>query len=353
MMCIRSLCLLGPLVALCACSPRADEAGPVETAPLVRTFRVERATVPEREFPGLLSANRTADIAFEVSGVVATVLVETGSRVEAGTPLARLDARDFESRVQAARAEATRARGDAERAQTLLAQEAIAPARAEALVTAALAAEAALQQAQKALEDTVVKAPFAGIVAARFVDAFESVQPKAVAFRVYDLTQFTVAIDLPQALVLASQHRRTADIEAVRFTSHFNAPGAAEEGYPLTVGTFSADPDPRTGSYRFELKLPPPEGLFVLPGMSCRVRIAFDEGMEGAVRVPPAAVGTDASGSPIVWVLDAEGRVRPQPVDLGEPTADGLIVERGVATGDVVVTSGLGQLTAGTLVRPL
>jgi RND family efflux transporter MFP subunit len=347
--------LLASLLLCSACSPR-NEPPAAEPPALVKTHRIAAAAAPSRTFPGNLSAHRSADLAFEIGGVVQELLADTGARVEPGQPLARLDARDFESRLLAARAEASRAGTDAERARALLAQNAIAPARVDALAAAAEAAAAALAQAQKAFDDATLRAPFAGVVAARFVDRFASIQPKTLAYRVHDLSAFTVAIDLPQSLVLASQRRERstgATIENVSFTAHFNDPSASAAGHPLHVNSFSTDPDPRTGTYRFELTLPAPPDLVLLPGMSCTVRITLPAPPAGQVLVPPSAVATDAAKGPVAWVVDGESRARPRPVTLGALTAQGLVVSSGLAPGEVVITAGLAQLTPGRAVRPL
>lgn len=343
------------LAVLAACSPRSAPSA-AEAPARVKTHLIAATAAPSRTFPGNLSAHRSADLAFEIGGVVQELLADTGARVEPGQSLARLDTRDLQSRLAAATAEASRARTDAERAQTLLAQNALAPARAEALAAAAEAATATLDQAKKALDDATLRAPFAGVVAAKFVDAFASIQPKTLAYRVHDLSAFTVAIDLPQALVLASQRRERATgatAETVSFTAHVNDPAAATAGYPLRVSSFSTDPDPRTGTYRFELTLPAPGDVVLLPGMSCTVRITLPAPAAGQVFVPPAAVTTGTGSAPVAWVIDAEGRAQPRPVTVGALTAQGLVVTSGLAPGEVVITAGLAQLTPGRAVRPL
>jgi membrane fusion protein, multidrug efflux system len=338
------------LLPACSRPPAAETVAPPVT---VRTHRVTHLDTQFREFPGLLSAHQSADVAFELGGVVADVLAETGDRVTAGQALARLDARDFESRRVAAQADANRTRIDLQRGEGLLAENAIAPARVDAFRAAADAARSTLEQATKALDDTTVRSPINGIVAAKFVDQYGSVQPKALAFRIHDLRAFTVAIDLPQALVLATQRGPAAGKQnQPSFTAHFSNSAAGADGYALSVNSFSSDPDPRTGTYRFELNLPAPDGLVLLPGMSCTVRITASA-RPGQVLVPPSAVTTDAAQQPLVWVVDDEGRAQPREVTLGELKAGGQVVTAGLQNGDVIITAGLNQLRAGLPVRSL
>ncbi len=341
---------------LTGCFSSDENQNAAEKPVLVKTYPISEASLPSRTFPGALSATRSADLAFEVGGVVEEIFVQVGDRVTAGQALAKLDPRDYQSRLLAARAEAERAAADAERGRLLLEQNAMAPARVEALRALADATAASLAQAEKAVEDTTLRAPFDGLVAAKFFDGFASLAPKTLAFRIHDLSAFSVAIDLPQTLVLAVQRRIGSDAaargEAV-FTAHFNDSIASETtGLPLTIRSFSTDPDPRTGTYQFKLNLPAPDDLRLLPGMTCTVRVTLKTGAGEAVTVPPSAVGTDAAGKPLAWVINAEGRAEARSITVGALTEAGLVVAEGLNPGDTVITTGLNQLTPGKLVKP-
>ena len=165
--------------------PAAEPAVSVKTAPVGVQALPRTLTLT-----GTLTANRESGVAADVVGKVAEIYVERGSRVRAGAPLVRLDRRqaelaDAEARSQSAAVESQAALAQAEcvRAEKLFADGAINQAefdrsktQCEAAALNAHAARARRQMAGKNLGDLVIKAPFAGIVADRFVNVGEYVR---------------------------------------------------------------------------------------------------------------------------------------------------------------------------------
>ena len=149
---------------------------------------------------GALVADKTAAIRAEVGGAVIAVLQDPGARVARGTPLARIDdsaIRDSwlsaKSAVTQAQLASDIARREQERAEKLLAAGAIAENALEAARRGNLGAQAQLDDAkarfasaQKNLDNTVVKAPYDGIVSERQVNPGDIVAPGAPMFTVVD-----------------------------------------------------------------------------------------------------------------------------------------------------------------------
>ena len=201
---LTALSLL-PLLAGCgvrsssAQSPRKTAAEPVVA---VKTVAVVTQALPRTlTLTGTLTANRESGVAADVIGKVAEMYVERGSRVRAGAPLIRLDRRqadliEAEARSQAAAVEtqAALAQSECARAEKLFADGAStrpnttgARAQCEAAASSAHAARARRQMAGKTLGDLVIKAPFAGIVADRFVNQGEYVRAESKVATVVQL----------------------------------------------------------------------------------------------------------------------------------------------------------------------
>src|SRR6266540_2768693 len=128
---------------------------------------------------------QSAELVFQTTGTVAEIMVQEGERVDKDAPLARLDARDLELRVEQAKldkllgeqraGQLEGARAGVQNAQARLNQLTAKPRKtdldmAQAQVTAA---EIALKQAELALARTTLRAPFAGTVAAINLDVGE------------------------------------------------------------------------------------------------------------------------------------------------------------------------------------
>ncbi len=106
--------------------------------------------------------------------------------------------------------------------------------------------------------------------------------------------------------------------------------------------------DPNTGTMRGRAIFPNPDGLLV-PGLFARLRLPGSQPHE-VVLIPDAALATDM-GRPLVWVVDGEGIVQPQPVTLG-PLRHGLrIVRTGLDGSERIVIRGLQVVRPGAPVQ--
>jgi len=164
----------------------------------------------ESSYPGVIVSGYTADVGSEVSGSVAEVWAGVGLRVRQGDPLLRVDAGTSGQDVQVARAKLEQQRSAVARAQAELGEasdllkriETIESGVSEAALFAARSREqqarAALQEIQAGLaiheadigqqvsrsKKHVIRAPFDGIVVARFVDPGALLVPGQVVVRV-------------------------------------------------------------------------------------------------------------------------------------------------------------------------
>ena len=160
---------------------------------------------------GTLSADREARLRAEMSGAVLATMVEQGERVNEGTVLGRIDdasVRDAALSARSAVAQATMAAEQAtrewQRAKTLVAAGAIAERDVESADRANLGAQAQLadakarlSSAEKMLRNTIIKAPFAGVVAERAVSPGDIVSPGSPMFTVIDPKSLRVAASVP------------------------------------------------------------------------------------------------------------------------------------------------------------
>jgi len=183
--------LLGMPLALVLAGCGGEESTPLAAAssapaPIaVTSVEVVRESIVEPVLgTGTIAAHKTTDVGPRVSGIVDTIHVAVGDRVEEGAPLFRTRPVDYEIRVREAesasrlaRANSQKAERDLERMQTLHGQHVASDERLDAVRTAyEMAAaqrdqtEAALAQARQNLADTVVRAPYRGVITRRFVD---------------------------------------------------------------------------------------------------------------------------------------------------------------------------------------
>jgi len=340
------------LAALLAGCQKEVEAPPPK--PVVRPIKTMVLPDPSallgRSFPGTVRATDRVDLSFEVPGTLTELPAKQGQRVERGALLARLDPRDYEAKVKAAQAEYDKALANFKRADELIKKDFISRADYDQTVARRDITAAELAKAQKALDDTSMRAPFEGVVARRFMENFQDVQAKQPVLSLQDTRRLEIVVDAPENVVVLRGDRVRA-----RLVATFSALPGRE--FPVTVKEFATEADPVTQTYEYVLALPEIPDANVLPGMSAAVSVEALEGEGGKAfvfAVPEAAVVTGEE-APYVWVIEqGTNRAVRRTVVADEPDGSGQIAVRGgLEPGEVIATAGAHHLEEGMQVKPV
>lgn len=315
-----------------------------EPLPAVRSMVVApAATMFERQFYGRVVAKETVDLAFEVGGRLDRLLPAEGQRVAAGAPLAVLKLDGFRRSVARAALNLDMARRDAERALRL-SERAVGPkSRAEDAITARDLAEIALVDAEAALADATLTAPFDALVAARLTPPQSIVPAGQPILRLHNMSELRVEIDLPERLFVTY-----GGLDDLRFSAR----GTDGVDLPLRLVAFQPDTASVGQSYRVTLAFVDMPSAVVLPGASVTVLAQVPATAAGVV-VPTTAVLAQNDRSTAVMVLDGAGpalTVRKVPVAITSETGTGFVVE-GLETGAEIVAVGVHRLLDGQSVR--
>jgi RND family efflux transporter MFP subunit len=317
----------------------------------VKMLTLEPAgSMPDLQFPAVIRSSRSAELSFNVPGVITEMNAVEGDSVEKGQVIARLDSREFKLRVESDQASFDLAQSEFERAEKLLQADVIAAAELDRLKAELERARAALSTSRKALEDATIRAPFNGVVSRRLVENFENVQAKQPIVLMQSMGTLEVVIDVPEPLV--QQARRSAQAAGQAMLRFDSQP---DRMYPVTFKEFSTEADAKTQTFQAVFSLERPEDINVLPGMTATVVVQRRTAPEsGAVFIlPPLAVVADQDGGNMVWVFDQEqGQAVKREVQIGVMRSDGLEVVSGLETGERVIVSGVAQLHEGMAVRP-
>ncbi len=329
----------------------------VETGPIVRPikmFAIERnATGTALEYPGEIKATQQADMAFEVPGKIEEFLVREGTAVNKGDLLARLDARDYQAELKVSQANVKKAEADYQRSMNIYKEDkgAITQTKIDADLRAVEVSKAQLQQTQKAVEDTELRAPFDGIMARKLVEDFQNVKAKEPVLILQDNSRLEVEISVPERDISsgANKDRTLAELNAeiqpeVIVTS---IPGRS---FPAEISEFATTADTVTRTFQVRLIFDNPEDVKILPGMTAKVRVQAEQ--SSSIWVPAHAVVADANGKPFVWVIDATANtVSKQPVVVGSLAGTSVEIEDGLDGGELIAQSGVHQLRDGMEVR--
>jgi membrane fusion protein (multidrug efflux system) len=321
----------------------------------VTLTRVEAVELTDRiEASGELLAVDDAGIAAEVGGRITEILVDEGAAVEAGEPLLAIDPerRSLERDSAGAGLDQTRAalrqqeretqrivelhqRSVASDTQLDDARTALALARSRVQ-----AAEAELGVAERALRDATVKAPFAGMVAERFVGRGEFVNPGQRLYHLVSLDPILVEFRLAE--VDSGRVAVGQEVE-VRVDPH------PDEVFRATVSVVSPTIDPRTRTLRVRGQLPNPEGR-LKPGLFARVDLGV--ATRAGVRLIPEEAVLQRADGPVVFRMGPDSRVERLVVETGVHRDGSVEVVSGLAAGDMVVSRGHATLVDGERVVP-
>jgi RND family efflux transporter MFP subunit len=225
---LPALAIAAPALLLGACGGESHEtAGEVAPTHVAGTLYTLRDTIIATTFQaaGVAEPLRQASLGTKLMGRVTEVLVQEGDLVKAGQPLVRIDSRELEARaahVAASMAEASAVREDAAtqagRIRALYADSAAARAQLDAAETALARAEAGLATARAAEAElqavssySVIRAPFAGVITARFVDPGAFAAPGAPLVAVQDASQLRISTTVTPEIAQRLRRGQTLD----------------------------------------------------------------------------------------------------------------------------------------------
>lgn len=308
----------------------------------VKTTTAQPLRSLNRDFAALSTADDAVNLAFKLSGRVVDIPVAKGMAVKEGELLARLDARDVELQLSAARAAYDEAVSRLNRAERLLAHNAISEQEVESLRNATVQAMAAKENAEALLADTRIVAPFDGVVERTYVDAFQRVASGETVVRIVKPRSTTVGFTAPESLV------GVLSLPTTRFRVLFDA-------YPDIYFTAVIKSFARTSSdalgFPVSLRLTNVGDYDISPGMTC-IAIVSTEEDTSAVVLPLSAIYAPVGSYDSVWVVTADERVERRRVTLGSLTGSAdVVVVSGVEAGERVVTAGIYKLTEGERVK--
>lgn len=301
------------------------------------------------EYIAMLRGHVETDLSFKVGGVLELLgppgeLLDwqEGSQVSKGEILARLKQADFISSIKSARARAEQDRSQHERAIKLRAAGAVSQQELEATAASRQATEASLAQAEQALRDSVLSAPYDGVIVSRSANNGETAGVGKTVLRMADLSQMSVELGIPDRLV--SRVRVGREI-AIRVTS---LEGATFVGRVSEVGVAAKE-----GSrlFRLVIKVPNPNSV-LKSGMTASVALDEDKTLPpGSVLIPISALISATKPTVpnqlAVFVLDPAGRAQERPITTDDLIRSSIIVTAGLQPGDRVVTAGASTLFDG------
>ena len=221
---------------------------------------------PAIGYEGLLEPNRTIEVSSQVAGIIDTVLVERGDRVQAGQILVELKSALERVAADEARARLAFASRRLGRNEVLFTQDLISPHERDELETEVQLARLQLRQAQELLAMRTIRSPIAGVVVARLKSRGEFVGQDPL-LTVASIDPLKVELIVPVA-------RYGSLTQGTRARVRPEAPVGGV--HPARVSIVDEVVDAASGTFGVRLELPNP--LHRVPaGLRCTVEFEEEE----------------------------------------------------------------------------
>lgn len=359
---LAGITLFGALTVLAGCSAQAAPGGAKSAVPVT----VEAAMVGPQAMTlsglGHVQGLNTAVARAQTSGQLLSILFTEGQTVNSGQPLAQIDPRPLQAAL--AQDEAALARDRAAQANASDSLKRSAPLVAQGLASAqqvdgyksqaaglaaAMAGDrAAIERDRLTLAYATIRAPISGVIGVRQIDPGNVVSPSdptGIA-TIAQIQPIAVMFTLPQSAVTGIR----AAMEAVGASGLGVDALAQGDGQLLDHGSLTVIDnhiDDASGTVTLKAVFPN-AGKLLWPGELITARVTLGSNAS-AVTVPASAIQRNPSGT-YVWAISATGVASMRPVATGPRLGDRIIISRGLAGGERVVTDGQFGLSPGARV---
>jgi RND family efflux transporter MFP subunit len=333
---------------------------------------------------GYIVARRRATVSAKVTGKVVKVILEEGQRVEAGDIIAQLDDSNWKASLAQSKAQLQQAEASVASAQTAFDDAKPIFERSEKQKAAAVisaqsfdeshaqfnvahnnlliaqrgleAARAGVDVAQRNLDDTIIRAPFAGVVTEKAAQPGEMVSPISAGGgftrtgigTIVDMDSLEVEVDVSENFINRVRPQQPVTIKLNAYPD-WDIPGSVIATIP------TADRAKATVKVRIAIGLKDPR---IIPEMGARVAFLSDPqaSASGSEKAAPSGVvipadAITASGSTSIVFVVHGNAVERRAVRVAGKTNTGQIVSAGLEAGNVVAIGDFSKLSDGSRVR--
>lgn len=323
------------------------------------------------EYVGRVRAQQFVEVRARVEGYLEKMLFAEGTYVNKDQVLFVINQDQYKAKADKVRAQlkkdeaqALKAKRDLERIRPLYKQNAAsqldldnAIAAYETAVASVGMSKADLDQAELELGRTVVRSPIAGHISERHVDLGTLVGPGAKSLLATVVKSDTVLVDFSMTALdyLKSKERNVLlgqKDDTRSWQPNVTITLADNTVYPHKGLVDFAEPqvDPRTGTFSVRAEMPNPNRV-LLPGQFTKVKLLLDV-REHSIVVPMKSVIIEKGGA-YIYVMRRDNIVERRFIELGPEVGNQVVVERGLAANENIVTEGFHKLTPGVKVNPV
>jgi RND family efflux transporter MFP subunit len=335
--------LIGATLLISSCSGESESMLTEDVIQPITVFhtqvKVEQIVDPIMA-TGEVRADKRTDIKPRVDGIIEAIYVDVGDRVSTGDALLKTRQVDYANRVRQlehgvtlAQVELTQADRDLSRAKALREKGVVSQGRMDAVLTQHQVAasrlgiaQATLEKARVDLEDTIVRAPYDGIITARHIDEGTMIHVAFSGAPILEITKLDiveVVAQLPAVHLSKIQPGSRASVTLDGFAVPFET----------TLAVINDRVDARTRSAEVRLRIDNPD-LRIKPGLFAKVTL-YPKARPALTLQRNAVLGL--SGDNYIFVPD-QGQAKRRSVEIRDLSANQVEVLKGAAAGETALT---------------
>jgi len=291
------------------------------------------------ETQGVLEAEEEVDVVARTAGPIVELKVEEGARVRKGQLLARIDDREMKAQLSVSKVRLDETKQAYDRAKALTTSGLISQETVDQALASYESAQGDFERLKIQLQYTEIRAPYSGLIVARYVKFAQNVGVNERLVRLSDFDPLLCPIQVPEKELRRLRKGQPARIEVDAWP---------EETFEARVLRVSPVIDSESGTVKVTLEV---DGQGKLrPGMFASAYLEM-ESKPNALVVPKSALALDSLEDTVF--VAADGTAERRVLELGFRSQDSLEVVSGLTEGEKVIVVGQDGLSAGTPIEIL
>jgi RND family efflux transporter MFP subunit len=326
-------------MTLYACTNTGEKKPERETIVSVKTIKVSsNSHVVGKNYMGTVEEEDGANVSFGVIGNIVRVMVEEGQFVGKGQAMAEVDGQNVRNAHEISAATLNQAEDAYRRLKNLYDKGTLPEIKMVEMETALAKAKAAEAISRKSVDEIVLKAPFDGYVASSSVHVGTNVVPGVTGFKLVKIDRVKVSLSVPEKEIGKVNIGQKVTFSVSALGDSVFSGKIVNRGVTASIISHSYSVKVAVDNRKHKL----------LPGMVCKVRLENTEGDYNIV-VPQQTIQISGQDK-FVWVVK-DGKAHLQPVTTGDIINEGVVIESGLTSGDIVIIEGQNKVCEGMSVK--
>ncbi len=308
-----------------------DKATPISVQ--VDTLKMDEVSA-EYSYTGSFEPNKETKISADIQGKINSLLVDVGSSVKVGQALIQLDNSLLKLQLQSVEVQIEGLEADVKRFTVLANADAIQGVQLEKTLLGLKSANIQKATLIEQINKTKIKSPFSGIVTAKMTEEGAFAAPGIPLLQITDISKLKFTINIPEQKISQFAFRQSTQLKVDAF------PDLVLDGEVSMIGSKAN----MGNSFPVQFLVANTPDLKIKSGMSGSVLVANQNEQKQIVIPSSSIVGTNIK--PQVYIVK-QGKATLSDISISKRIGNKIVIDKGLAEGDVIVTNGFINLFDG------